>query len=253
LAAHGIADRPGALTMGLSEVAAAWPLGASLAAAAAARGLNAGRRRAALNEALHELRRPLQTLALAAPASAGPGAPIDGTLQLAATALERLEREINGEPPVPRREPVPIQPLLASAASRWRPQAQLGGGALRLRRGAPEAIVIGDRFQLTQALDNLLANAIEHGGGEVEIEAGTRGGRLLIAVRDRGSAQPSRRRARPRRLAKRFVGRSRHGHGLRVVRRAAHEQGGEFELRCSERGAEAILELPLHRGGGGLP
>src|SRR4249919_2186392 len=52
------------LTPELAEVVAAWPLGATLAAAVAVHGLQVGRRRSALNEALHELRRPLQALAL---------------------------------------------------------------------------------------------------------------------------------------------------------------------------------------------
>ena len=43
----------------LAQLVAAWPLGVSLAAAAVAQGIHAGRRRSALNEALHELRRPL--------------------------------------------------------------------------------------------------------------------------------------------------------------------------------------------------
>ena len=49
----------------LAEIVAGWPLAATMAAVATAQGLRAGRRRGALNEALHELRRPLQAIALA--------------------------------------------------------------------------------------------------------------------------------------------------------------------------------------------
>ena len=84
------------MTLELTQLVDAWPLGASLAAAAA-QGLLAGRRRTALNEALHELRRPLQVLALIPPTAAAERAPaVEGEVQMAATALGWLEREING-------------------------------------------------------------------------------------------------------------------------------------------------------------
>jgi signal transduction histidine kinase len=238
------------LTLDLGGVAAAWPLGASLAAAAAARGLSAGRRRTALNEALHELRRPLQTLALAAPlGQAGSRSSVEDSLQLAATALERLEREINGEPTAPARAPVDVRPLLAAAASRWRPRVALGGGSLRVCEGsaAGEAVVIGDRCLLAQALDNLLANAVEHGGPEIAVGTAREQGRLLITVSDRGPCRrrPGRRREGPGDLATRLAGRRRRGHGLRIVRRIAAEHGGAFELRRGAQGSEAALELPL--------
>lgn len=58
----------------LAEFVAGWPVAASLAVAVVAQGLRAGRHRTALNEALHELRRPLQAIALAAgPPGAAPG------------------------------------------------------------------------------------------------------------------------------------------------------------------------------------
>jgi signal transduction histidine kinase len=231
----------------LGEVATAWPLGVSLAAAAAARGVSVGRRRAALNEALHELRRPLQALALVAPPR-GPESPVGDSLQLAATALERLEREINGEPLAPLRSLVPVRPLLDSAASRWRVQAQLGGASLQLRPCGTDAVVVGDRRRLSQALDNLLANAVEHGGPEIEVEARTDGDTVLIAVADRGQARLRPGRRAPRRLAARLSGRRRHGHGLRVVRRVAAEHGASFELRRREGRTEAVLALPLPPG-----
>ncbi len=82
---------------GLAHLFAGWPLAASLAMAVTAQALRAGRRRSALNQAMHELRRPLQAVALAAsgPRVAAP-AGMESSMQLAAAALERLDREING-------------------------------------------------------------------------------------------------------------------------------------------------------------
>jgi signal transduction histidine kinase len=232
------------LTPALAEVISAWPLGVSLAAAAAAQGLLAGRRRTAVNEALHELRRPLQALALAAPAETG--TQIEWSVRMAASALERLEREINGDAAAPVRAPFFVRPLLESAVGRWQGRAGGVGGALSLRWRAGEAMVEGDRCELAQALDNLIVNAVEHGGSEIVVDARVRRGRLRVAVVDSGRG-PGRARRRERRVAPiaRVSGRRRHGHGLRVVRRTAADHGGDFRLHRHARTTEAVLELPL--------
>jgi len=234
----------------LAQVVSAWPLGVSLAAVAAAQSLYAGRRRSALNEALHELRRPLQALALAGAGRGGPPA-LEGSVQMVAAALERLEREINGEAPSPVSAPLSVRPLLEAAVGRWRGRAALAGGSLRLRWRAGAASVEGERCRIAQAVDNLIVNAIEHGGPEIVVAAEVRSGRLRVAVRDSGRAsRPAARRESPAETIARLLGRSRRGHGLRVVRRVAAEHGGSFQLRSSARRTEAVLDLPL-RGGGG--
>src|SRR6201999_3052930 len=92
---------------------AVWPAlgGAGVTLAAAVRD---GRRRTALNERLHEVRRPLQVLALMTPAAAGTRSG-DGALEMAAVALARLDREINGEGEAEVRTAVAVRPLLEAA------------------------------------------------------------------------------------------------------------------------------------------
>lgn len=230
----------------LAEALAWWPLFASLAVGVAARELHAGRRRGALNEALHELRRPLQAIALASgPAEASPRV-VASSVRLAAAALERLEHEVNGSPLKHPPEPVEARALLDSAVRRWRARARLGGGSLSLRWRAGRAIVAGDRTELAGALDNLIVNAIEHGGPTVAVEARLHRGRLRIVVADSGRAsRPASRRETPAEVVGRITGRRRHGHGLAVVGRVAAEHGGRFALRRSERGSLALLDLPL--------
>ena len=60
-------------------------------------------------------------------------------------------------------------------------------------------VLDGDPVALSQALDNLIVNAIEHGGPMVEVGARRHGRRLEITVTDSGRrpATASRRRARP--------------------------------------------------------
>ena len=232
--------------MELAEIVAGWPLAASLAGVVAAQGLRAGRRRSALNEALHELRRPLQTIALANGAGIGAPRAVESSAQLAAMALERLDREVNGGTLERPAEAVEVRPLVESAVRRWRARASLGGGSLSLRWRAGRAVVVGDRTSLAQALDNLIVNAIEHGGPTISVDARPHKGSVRIVIADDGrAARPAARRDTPAEVIARLSGRRRHGHGLAVVRQAATTHRGRFALRRSERGSLALLDLPL--------
>jgi signal transduction histidine kinase len=237
----------------LAQIVAGWPFAVSLAATVAVQGLRHGRRRTALNEALHEVRRPLQVAALegGTEIAARRG---DGPLDLAAAALQRLDREINGGSymPLPAAT-VDARALAQTAVGRWRGRARLADGSLELRWNAGPAVVGGDRLALAQAIDNLIVNAIEHGGPNVVVSACRREGRLRIAVVDSGSAaRPPARRGSPAEVLARLSGRKRRGHGLAVVRRvvAAHE--GRFVFERSPRGSTAAIELPLADAGDGV-
>ena len=236
---------------------AVWPAlgGAGVTLATAVRD---GRRRTVLNERLHELRRPLQALALMAPREEAPGAG-EGPVEMAAVVLAALEREINGERDAAPTAIVALRPLLEAARRRWRGQAAMWGTGLALRWDAGEAVVEGSRLELAAALDNLIANALEHGSGQVELAADLAGDRICLAVVDSGNGAGRRARqreavlkgrgARRRREVRgpfgRLSGRARHGHGLRLVRRTAARHGGVFALHKGERGTSAVLELPL--------
>jgi two-component system osmolarity sensor histidine kinase EnvZ len=233
----------------LAQIFAGWPLVLSMAATVAAQSLRNGRRRSALNEALHELRRPLQAVALAAgPRVAASGD--DDPIGLAAAALERLDREINGIPPAPIWGPVDACTLVQAAVGRWQARARFSEATLELRWNAGQAIVNGDRGALAQVLDNLIVNAIEHGGPTIVVAARRRNGRLRIVVVDSGrAARPRSRRNSPAEVITRLSGRNRHGHGLAVVRRVASMHDGRFVLDRAPGGSLAALELPLAEDG----
>ncbi len=229
----------------LAQTVADWPLVLSMAAAVAAQGLRAGRRRNALNVALHELRRPLQAVAFASGPRSGDSAAGEDPMELAAAALERLDREINGGSPVAVWGTVDAAVLTRSAVARWQERARLAEADLDLRWNAGAALIKGDRLALGQALDNLIVNAIEHGGPSIVVAARVREGRLRIAVVDSGRGRRHRSRRGPGAVIARIYGYERHGHGLGVVRRVATDHGGRFALRRSEQGTLAVLELPL--------
>lgn len=226
---------------------AGWPLGAALVFLVVGQRLRAVRLRKTLNEALHELRRPLQSLALMATGPVGAAGPrLPGTVHLALSALARIDAEINGGERRRPLGPVPGRALVEAAVGRWRSRASLAGAKIELRWRAGLPLLRGDRAELAQALDNLIVNAIEHGGPMITVDASTRRGRLHIAVADSGTAnRPPSRRESPSEAIARLTGRRRHGHGLAVVRRVAAAHGGRFVFDRTERGALAVLELPL--------
>jgi signal transduction histidine kinase len=99
-------------------------------------------------------------------------------------------------------------------------------------------MAMADPCRVAQALDNLLANAIEHGGLRVLVEARicARGVRISVSNTARRASNGGEGRARrdPRR-----------GHGLRVVAWIAAAHGGRFLVQHPAGGWAAILELPL--------
>jgi signal transduction histidine kinase len=212
--------------------AVAWPLALTLATVALTGRRRHARRREALNRAVHELRRPLQALALSVPVSAR------SQLEVAAAALADLDREINGGAPPPRRL-VEASALAAAAVGRWRGPARELGRTVELSWHAGDCRIVGEPVALGRALDNLIANALEHGGGTVRVE-GTRGsGRVRLAVTDEGRSG-----ARSAALAA-HARDWRRGHGRAVVAAVAAAHGGRFASCAHAGGTSAVLELPL--------
>lgn len=221
--------------------AALLPAGISLMVLVAGDRVRQCRRRRALNEHLHELRRPLQALALAAGA---PASDRPQPLELALAALQDLDREVNGGAIDLRRRPVDARALAIAAGERWRTRAAERGRRISVRWTCSNAVVDADPRRISQALDNLIANALEHGGGQITLEGHTNGDQLDLLVRDSGTHRAGRLRERrsPRR-----------GHGLRITRRLARLNGGTLRLRGEGNGTVAALVLPLASGTAGIP
>jgi signal transduction histidine kinase len=233
----------------LSELAGGLPIAASFAMATGITALREGRRRSSLNEAMHELRRPLQGLALSLSDKGTKGGSAEACLRMAVAAVERLDREINGGTLEAPDAPASPRSAVEATIDRWRCSAEALGRPLGLEWKALDPILQTQPAELAQALDNLISNALVHGSGAVAVEVRERDERLHLVVRDGGCAEEARRWGQVLR-AIRIGGRGRHGHGLRIVRRVAARCGGSFRLRRSPGGTVARLELPLAGAGG---
>jgi DNA-binding response OmpR family regulator len=232
---------------------AAWLVAAIAIALAAATRFELRRRRELVARACHELRGPLTAahLALHAGARRGDAPPerlgaIDLELKRAGVALDDLAAARRGRRAPDRDEPVDVADLLAYQAATWRIVAGVFGCRLELVEPERGAIVRGDRLRLAQAVGNLVANALEHGTGRVELVARAMGDRVRIEVADEGPGLPAPvgdLTRRPR------AGRGRRGRGLAIAADIADRHGGRLVAAPSARGARVALELPAWRGG----
>lgn len=228
------------------------------------------RRRDALNRALHEIRRPLQVLAFHSPGASTPrgrmlylpsqgplsprGSITEPVLQ-AIDAVGNLDRELNGGPPAGRRSELVATRLMADGCvRRWRSRAALSGARIELLWGGSDALVRGDGVALAAALENLIVNAIEHGGPEIEVSGRAIADRVRIVVKDNGvKARPAGKPEAPVETLARLSGGGSHGHGLAVAERVARDHGGRLEMVFSGGGSEVTLLLPKSTRSKGNP
>jgi signal transduction histidine kinase len=196
----------------------------------------------ALNRALHELRRPLQALVLmeedsSQPAASPPAASRRGLLEVVASALQDLDGAVNGDSPAREPRRFSCREVALAALERWRPVAERSGG-IRVYWDAGPAPVEGDPGRMAQAFDNLLANALEHGGPPVVVTAARVAGRIRITIANGAGEGVSTERRDPRR-----------GHGTEIVSEVASAHRGRFALCRTGSGCVAALELPLAEPG----
>jgi len=204
----------------------------------------------AVARACHELRGPLTAARLGLePGSCGRELSVarlravDLELARAALALDDLARIREGSHhAAPIGYEVDVRELLSDSVEAWEVTAEHAGVQLATRWSGPPARVLGDRVRLAQATGNLIANAIEHGGGEVEVCGRVDGASVRVDVIDRGPGLPA-----P--LAKLtrcpYRGRSSRGRGLMIAAAIAAAHGGRLGAAPADRGARLVLELPL--------
>lgn len=110
-----------------------------------------------------------------------------------------------------------------------------------------------DAVLLVQLLDNLIDNALKHGGGEVDVDAESRDGQVIVAVRDRGPGVPPGWESRIFEVFQRApvpavneAARRGAGVGLAVCHAIARAHGGELALRERDGGGASFeLRMPV--------
>lgn len=200
-----------------------WVL-AAVVALLAARVVRDARRMRLVAQAEHELRGPLQAIALAAPEACR------AELERAQLALADLAAVRGGRRAAIEREPVRLDRVVWRAAAGWDLAARRAGGGVHLDWSAGPVSVRADRGRLAQALGNLLANAVEHGGGDVRVIGRRTGRGIRVEVRDSGR-----------------------GHGLAIAARAVREAGGTMSASRAGSGTAVAIELPLDESGDDAP
>jgi two-component system sensor histidine kinase BaeS len=207
-----------------------------LALLATARVIVLARRLELVAMAEHELRGPLAALGLAAQACARrPGrhtaAALDSQLERARLGLSDLAAARAGRRTPPDTRRLDARTVAARATAGWRAT----GARVRFDWRAGRVAVHADAARLSQALGNLLSNAIEHGGGQVELRGVRADGRVRIELTDTGpgftnTPAPGR------------------GRGLAIAARAVEEAGGTLWIASGEGGSTVAVELPLADG-----
>jgi signal transduction histidine kinase len=131
--------------------------------------------------------------------------------------------------------------LLADSVEAWQQAAAEEGTALKLSWSGATASVLGERYRLAQATGNLIANAIEHGQGEIHVLGRLDGANVRLEVTDCGPGLPAPVTALARGAR---GGKGRRGRGLAIATAIARDHGGRLAAAPSERGARLVLELP---------
>jgi len=209
---------------------------AALALVEAGRALRDVRRARRVNRAMHELRRPLQAIALGLEATSPDLTGAGSCLEQARTALRELDRVVNGGRPVLAVRRVRIGEVLDELACRWH------FADVRVEHGCGDVEIEADATRLGAALDNLVVNALRHGSGTVRVRAASSGGSARFEVRDAGPAlEPARPTRDPR-----------HGHGLHVVADVAASHGGVAAPAAPAPGGGTLAAISLPVSGGAL-
>jgi signal transduction histidine kinase len=169
-------------------------------------------------EAEHELRGPLQAITLAL----GSHPVVEPDIDRARTALADLAAARSGRRAPGFDEVLRLDRLVWRAATASDLAARRVGGGVHLDWSAGPVAIRANRGRLAQAIGNLLANAVEHGGGQVRVSGRRTGRGVRVEIRDSGR-----------------------GHGLAVAAKAVRDSGGTLTAARAGSGTAMAIDLPV--------
>ncbi|MEM9797719.1 MAG: sensor histidine kinase [Pseudomonadota bacterium] len=143
-------------------------------------------------------------------------------------------------------DPLDLTALAHEVVERAAPDLMQRGAQVTFDRGPPLPIR-GDGLLLGEALQNLLDNAVRHGGGSgisIEISTEAHGHACHLRVRDDGiGLAPEDRLSAVHRFSQVRPGEG-SGLGLAIVVSICRRHGGRLEIEASDRGASLVMLLP---------
>ncbi|WP_127900474.1 HAMP domain-containing sensor histidine kinase [Solirhodobacter olei] len=209
----------------------------------------------------HDLKTPIQRLALMLDRLAGQEGLAEPEAELAGRAREEAERivatfqsllqiaQIEGGSPKARFGPVDLAEVARTFAEIYEPSAEDSGQSLELALPEGATEVSGDRGLLGQALANLIENALRHTppGSRIFVRVRVEAGGVVLEVADTGPGIPEEERGKVLRRLYRLE-RSRttpgSGLGLALVAAIAEVHGAELELGDAAPGLVVRLRFP---------
>ena len=217
----------------------------------------------------HELKTPISTIALSSEVISDPAivnepdrlreyariiraendrlrSQVERVLQLATLDKDQLEL---------KRERIDMHQVIGQVAEHFKLPLQERNVELKLDLQNAPAIVEGDRIHLTNALTNLLDNALKYGpdGSLIEIATRSKGHRIAIAIKDNGIGISK---EDQKHIFERFyrvhTGNVHNvkgfGLGLHYVQQIAHAHDGSVRVNSEPgKGSTFTLELPLRK------
>lgn len=214
-----------------------------------------------IDDASHQLRTPLTTLATQVGFALRASDPAQQRAALTAIQLQLDEavRQTNQMLLLARTDTVPIEferfdlvPFAQERARRWWSEARARGIDFGLESVPGPLLVTGQPGLLAEALSNLLHNAIRYTprDGKVTVWVTVQQGTVRLTVSDSGPGIPADElgRAGERFFRASNVSQPGSGLGLAIVRSIAERHAGQLELRPVQPGPglEASIVLPLN-------
>ncbi len=212
--------------------------------------------RAVVADVSHQLRTPLAALRLRLELLGDEATASAEELAGALQEVERLSRLVDGllavaraEGGVTERAPVDVTHVVHGRVDAWAPLAEERNVVLGDDVAGP-LVAAATPGHLEQALDNVLANALDalDGSGHVTVSAAPLAGRVEIRVADDGPGMtPEQRDAAFHRFASTRADAGGSGLGLAIVHRLVTSDGGEVRLEDTPGGGLTVVLVLLAR------